>query len=143
MKIEKRLEKLQGNMEKCEKFGELVIAQITEDTDASFFEKGNYLIEAYKKNDVDAAIVALCGWGLDSLVDLLENRESEEKAAENRTVYYRPSEKRPGKWDVLFTLYGKEYLYCRCPSTHNAQAAVKRIKKMPTVKLIGLKKIEI
>lgn len=51
-----------------DRFGEMVINEIATDTD-SFHHISFQLIRAYRENDCDGILMALCGWSMKSLLE--------------------------------------------------------------------------
>lgn len=67
IEVQHRLQALMDNNDLAEKF-ETVI----EDYDKSFYNKGRDIAEALLAKDVNALMIALTGWGVESLLNLAE-----------------------------------------------------------------------
>ena len=69
--------KLMQDGDKCEALAEEILSQIATDDEAPH-KIGYFLLKAYAENNVDDALVALCGWTLESLcarAGIIEDRE--------------------------------------------------------------------
>lgn len=71
---EQRIARVKADSRLCEHFVEVLLEQIRMD-DESTMETGVDLLDAYLERDVDGLLIALCGWRLDSLLNITEKGE--------------------------------------------------------------------
>ena len=69
--LDDKLDEIIENDAACERLGESIMEQVQKDTE-SFEKVGRNVIEAYQNGDVDAMLVAICGWTMKSLVEKTE-----------------------------------------------------------------------
>lgn len=81
-KIIKRLERMQVDTEKSAKMVEAFVTQIK--TDGEPYEDiGHHMIEAIINNNIDNFLIAVCGWGIESLLNFAEYGSEEPKGISN------------------------------------------------------------
>lgn len=57
----------------CEALSDVIIEELMND-DESPEKRGRYLIKAFMENNVNDAMIALCGWSFDSLISKAKER---------------------------------------------------------------------
>lgn len=69
--LDDKLDEIIKNDAACDRLGEFIMEQVLNDTE-SYEKVGRYVIEAYQNGDPDAMVRAICGWGIQSLVEKTE-----------------------------------------------------------------------
>lgn len=62
------IEKLLLDYDFCEAFGDVLFKEIMTD-DASTYMMARYVLRAYLAKDVDDMLIAITGWGMDTLIE--------------------------------------------------------------------------
>lgn len=73
--MEERIKKAMEDADFCEVLGEVLYEQFTSD-DESFRKKGFYLLDAILSGKADDVLVAICGWSIESLMEMAKERTS-------------------------------------------------------------------
>ena len=63
------IEKLMNDSDFCEVLGDVIRYAVLSD-DASSRSVGMYALRAYKDNDANDMLIAICGWSMDTLIKM-------------------------------------------------------------------------
>lgn len=66
--LDEKLDKMLRSDAACERLANFLIDETSADSE-SLLKVGRNVIEAYQNGDVDAMLVAICGWTMESLVE--------------------------------------------------------------------------
>lgn len=82
MVAEKKLNELMNDKQFCEALGVTIYNELVSDDEPSY-RMGRYLIKAFIDGNVDDALIALCGWSLETLFDKAAARVGQDAESED------------------------------------------------------------
>ena len=71
--MEERIKKAMEDADFCEVLGEVLYEQFVSDEE-SFRNKGLLLLNAILRGKADDVLIAICGWSIESLMEMVEER---------------------------------------------------------------------